>query len=432
MKIALITFEYPPETSQGGIATYFHQIAKIMHSRGHHVEVFAGGWGETRRECADGVIVHRLKSHETRDLDVAYKGFQQSLGSYFLLRHNDIHFDVIEGPELEAEAREVVRHVPNIALVIKIHSPSILLWRYSELYPNTPELRERIIWTIRSRLYGYPIFWNDSKKELEKPDLLIHKDRIERDHLRDADDIMAPSKEIVSRLAPEWLTDQVKIHIVNNPYIPSQGLLAIPIDTMTNVVTFIGRLQVLKGVIELSLAIPLILKRHPNVKFRFVGDTSSCSLGDLRSYLKNFLLRNYAHAVEFIDFVEYGNISEVYSSTDVCVFPSLWDNFPNVCLEAMAAGRGVVGTNSGGMATMIASDEVGRLVPPGNPQRIADAVIDLLSEPEKRMRIGRAARQRVLEEFSADRIGIMQEDSYIRAIKRRQEIGSRQLIRSLV
>jgi glycosyltransferase involved in cell wall biosynthesis len=425
LKIALITFEYPPETSQGGIATYFHQIANIMHSRGHYVEVFAGGWGETRRECEGGVIVHRLKSHETRDLDVAYKSFHQSLGSYFLSRHNDVHFDVIEGPELEAEAREVVRHVPNIPLVIKIHSPSILLWRFSQLYPNTPKLRDRIIWMIRSRLYGYPIFWNNSKKELEKPDLILHKDRIEREHLRDADDIIAPSKEIVSRLVPEWLTDQVGISIVNNPYIPSQGLLSIPIDTMTNVVTFIGRLQVLKGVIELSLAIPLILKRHPNVKFRFVGDTSSCSLGDLRSYLKNFLLRNYAHAVEFIDFVEYGNISEVYSSTDVCVFPSLWDNFPNVCLEAMAAGRGVVGTDSGGMATMIVSDEVGRLVSPGNPQKIADAVIDFLSEPEKRMRIGRAARQRVLKEFSADRIGIMQEDSYIRAIKRRQEIGSR-------
>lgn len=396
-----------------------------MHSRGHYVEVFAGGWGETRRECEGGVIVHRLKSHETRDLDVAYKSFHQSLGSYFLSRHNDVHFDVIEGPELEAEAREVVRHVPNIPLVIKIHSPSILLWRFSQLYPNTPKLRDRIIWMIRSRLYGYPIFWNNSKKELEKPDLILHKDRIEREHLRDADDIIAPSKEIVSRLVPEWLTDQVGISIVNNPYIPSQGLLSIPIDTMTNVVTFIGRLQVLKGVIELSLAIPLILKRHPNVKFRFVGDTSSCSLGDLRSYLKNFLLRNYAHAVEFIDFVEYGNISEVYSSTDVCVFPSLWDNFPNVCLEAMAAGRGVVGTDSGGMATMIVSDEVGRLVSPGNPQKIADAVIDFLSEPEKRMRIGRAARQRVLKEFSADRIGIMQEDSYIRAIKRRQEIGSR-------
>lgn len=396
-----------------------------MHSRGHYVEVFAGGWGETRRECEGGVIVHRLKSHETRDLDVAYKSFHQSLGSYFLSRHNDVHFDVIEGPELEAEAREVVRHVPNIPLVIKIHSPSILLWRFSQLYPNTPKLRDRIIWMIRSRLYGYPIFWNNSKKELEKPDLILHKDRIEREHLRDADDIIAPSKEILSRLVPEWLTDQVGISIVNNPYIPSQGLLSIPIDTMTNVVTFIGRLQVLKGVIELSLAIPLILKRHPNVKFRFVGDTSSCSLGDLRSYLKNFLLRNYAHAVEFIDFVEYGNISEVYLSTDVCVFPSLWDNFPNVCLEAMAAGRGVVGTDSGGMATMIVSDEVGRLVSPGNPQKIADAVIDFLSEPEKRMRIGRAARQRVLKEFSADRIGIMQEDSYIRAIKRRQEIGSR-------
>lgn len=396
-----------------------------MHARGHHVEVFAGGWGETRREYSDGVIVHRLKSHKTRDLYVAYKSFHQSLGSYFLSRHNDVDFDVIEGPELEAEAREVVRHVPNIPLVVKIHSPSILLWRFSQLYPNTPRLYDRVIWIIRSRLYGYPIFWNKANKVFELPDHLTNKDQIERDHLRDADDIIAPAKEIVSRLIPEWLPDQIGIHIVHNPYIPSLGLLAIPIDTMTNVVTFIGRLEVLKGVIELSLAIPLILKKHPNVKFRFVGDTSSCSLGDLRNYLKKFLLRNYAHAVEFIGFVEYCNISEVYSSTDICVFPSLWDNFPNVCLEAMAAGRGVVGTDSGGMVTMIESDRFGRLVPPGNPQKIADAVVELLSEPEKRMRIGRAARQRILTEFGADRIGTMQEESYMRAIKRRREIGSR-------
>jgi hypothetical protein len=60
MKIAFISYEYPPDSAHGGIATYMHQAARMMSGRGHHVEVFAGSRHRSGTFCEDGVLVHRL------------------------------------------------------------------------------------------------------------------------------------------------------------------------------------------------------------------------------------------------------------------------------------------------------------------------------------------------------------------------------------
>jgi glycosyltransferase involved in cell wall biosynthesis len=229
------------------------------------------------------------------------------------------------------------------------------------------------------------------------------------------------------RMTQDWKLDASIIHHVPNPYTPSPALLSIPVETQTNVVTFLGRLQVLKGVIELALAIPLILRRHPGTKFRFVGGSSLSPMGDLETYLKNFLLRNHTESVEFTGFVPLSEVPAILAKTDICVIPSMWESFSNVCVESMAAGRGVVGSTAGGMSTILGSGKVGSLIQPGDPRAIADAVIDLLSNPQKRMAFGKAAREHVLAEYNAERIGSLQEASYRRAIAHRQSIGTRKV-----
>jgi glycosyltransferase involved in cell wall biosynthesis len=425
MKIALFSYEFPPDTAQGGIATYFHQISRILSARGHHVEVFTGGWNGTTTTCEDGVTVHRLTPDDTVEHHVAYEGFHRIVGPFFAARHAIIGFDVIEGPELEAEAREALRLVPDIALVVKLHSPSLLLWRSGLLQAKTPALLDRIRLKIAARRLGMPTFWGRNRNPVAIPEVLLQKDRIERSHALDADEILVPSPAMGSKMVSEWGLDEAKIHHIPNPYIPSPELLAIPIETRNNVVTFLGRLQVLKGVIELALAIPLILRRHPNTKFRFVGGSSSCVLGDLQHYLKNFLLRDHADSVEFTGFLPMNEVPGILAATDICVFPSIWESFSNVCVEAMAAGRGVVGSSSGGMSSILGSGKVGCLVAPGDPRAIANAVNDLLADPAKRMTFGKAAREHVLNEYNSRRIGELQEASYARAMARRRQLGSR-------
>ena len=65
-----------------------------------------------------------------------------------------------------------------------------------------------------------------------------------------------------------------------------------------------------------------------------------------------------------------------YAKVAVCVFPSIWENFPNVCLEAMSAGRGIAASWNGGMAEMLDAGHCGLPFPPNSPQRLAQAVSD--------------------------------------------------------
>ena len=115
---------------------------------------------------------------------------------------------------------------------------------------------------------------------------------------------------------------------------------------------------------------------------------------DMKSFLAQKLAQ-HTGAVEFPDPLTPGEIPALLAGTDICVFPSLWENFPNTCLESMSAGRGVVATNPSGMAEMLrdGGEEYGRLVPPRSPGGIASAVIGLLQDSEERMRLGAAARQ---------------------------------------
>jgi glycogen synthase len=427
MKVALISYEFPPDTAQGGIATYFHQISQILSARGHHVEVFAGGWNKTRTVYDNGVTVHHLAPEAQVEHHVAYENFHRLVSTFFAQRHADIGFDVVEGPELEAEARDIIQLVPDIPLVVKLHSPSLLLWRSGLLQTRTPPPLERIRYKLASRRLGMPTFWGRNKKPVKIPDYLIQKDQLERSHALDADEIIVPSPAMGNKMSLEWGLDQSMIHHIPNPYKPSPELLEIPVETNTKMVTFLGRLQVLKGVIELALAIPMILRRHPQTKFRFVGGSSNSPLGDLRRYLENFILRNHASSVEFMGFVSMNEVPRILAQTDICVFPSFWESFSNVCVESMAAGRGIVGSSAGGMSAILGSGKVGTLVDPGEPQAIADAVCDLLAHPEKRISFGKAAREHVLSHYNAERIGQMQEASYLRAVAHRKLVGPRAL-----
>jgi glycosyltransferase involved in cell wall biosynthesis len=316
--------------------------------------------------------------------------------------------------------------VPDIPLVIKLHSPRVLLWKSNRCLSSVPRLLDRIPLRIEARLRGLRPFWGDTPAHGRvPPEICRYDDEIERAHALEADELTAPSQAIIDIMINEWGLEAMHMCHLPNPYVPSLDLLSIPIETRTNVITFLGRLEIRKGVLDLARTIPLILRRHPQATFRFVGATSASPLGDTRNYLESFLLRQHRKSVEFVDAVALGVVPAMLAATDLCVFPSIWENFPNVCLEAMAAGRGIVGSKAGGMVEMLDSGRAGRLVPPRSPESIAAAVIELLENPGLRMACGRAARARVLAEYNAERIGALQEASYLRAIARRRATGPR-------
>ncbi len=409
MKIAFISYEYPPDTAYGGIATYIYQAARILQRRGHHVEVFVGSPHRCGTETEDGIIVHQIVEKNRQE-------FSEHIGRIFAERHTTVKFDVLEGPEISAEARGAVELVPDIPLVVKLHTPSFLIGQLNYVQPSFLMKARRYIGALRrgSKPTPFPR-WEYNPH-----------DDIERIHAFQADDIAAPSRAIGDLLIKVWGLDPANVSHAPLPYIPSEELLNVPIGTHTNVVNFLGRLETRKGVLDFARAIPLILRRHPQTKFRFVGPAwqSPKPNLDMRQYLE-IQLRRYRNSLDFTGHIPLDQIPSLLATTDVCVFPSIWESFGLVCIEAMSAGRGIVASSAGGMAELLNYGEVGRLVPPHSPEKIAAAVIELLDNPGLRMRLGQAARDRVLAEYNLERIGELQEASYVRAIQRRRALGVR-------
>ncbi len=406
MKIAFISFEYPPDTADGGIATYVYQAAAMLQSRGHTVEVFAGSRTRSGTEIQlDGVIVHRVQMGpriEDRE------EFSKVIASLFVDRHREVDFDVLEGPDYGADAAATLKLVPDIPLVIKLHTPHFIFRLLREADTDlVSQLRERL-GALRRRTHSYRL------------------EALEHAHALDADEIAAPSRAIATKLIRYWHLEPTKVHLFPLPYNPSPELLRIPIESKSNIITFIGRLEARKGVLDLASAIPLILKQCPDVKFCFVGRSGNSPnpQQDMRVYLEK-RLNSYLGSIEFTGALPIDQIPSVLGDTDICVFPSLWDSFGIVCLEAMAAGRGVVGSTAGGMAEIIDSNKYGKVVPPKNPKAIAKAVIELVRNPDLRMKLGAAARNRVLTEYNVERVASLQEKSYFRAIEYRHKLGAR-------
>ena len=356
--------------------------------------------------------------HRIRNLSTQTDGtgtFSARIAPVFAARHHAAAFDVLEGPEYRSEARDAVRLVPEIPLVVKLHTPSYVLRSLNTtLYSPT----RRALSAAKSLLKRERPFY-DYRPE-EDP---------ERLHCLDADEIAAPSRAIGEMVAQEWGLDLAKMSFYPLSYVPSDALLRVPLETQTNTVTYYGRLEMRKGVVDLADAIPFILASWPEAKFRFVGvSLPSPKMGqDMKTFLAQKLAAQ-AGSVQFRDPVALPQIPALLAQTDICVFPSLWENFPNTCLESMSAGRGVVATEPSGMAEMLreGATEYGKLVPPQSPEKIAQAVLALLQDPAQRMKYGAAARERAMQQYSLSRVGALQEASYLRAIERRSAAGSRQ------
>jgi glycosyltransferase involved in cell wall biosynthesis len=418
MRIAFISYEYPPDAAYGGISTYIHQAARMLVARGHTAEVFTSSPVRSGVVDDDGVVVHRVR-------ESSHAPFSAAIGPVFAARHEQTGFDVLEGPEYGADAADAVMRVPDIPLVVKLHTPTFLL--SAATYDGlgfTDSLRWRLL-KGRVREYvtgaarGTRPVWRYSHK------YALHAERV---HILDADEIASPSLALARIVTDAWRLDASRISHVPYPFVPNDALLDIPAGGSHGKVLYLGRLEVRKGVLDLARAIPMVLRESPEVQFRLIGpDDESPRRGTgMRDYLGR-KLRPYGSSVELLTPVANDQLAGLFATTDLVVIPSVWENFANVCLESMSAGRAIIASEAGGMAEMLNFGTAGRLVPPCDHAKLARAIIELLAAPGLRSRLGTRARERVLEQYKVDRICPMQEQSYRRAIQRRTAAGTRAL-----
>lgn len=364
------------------------------------MEVFAAGADTSRQTFPNGVILHTVAAGKRHN-------FPSLIAPVFVARHSEAPFDVAEGAEFLAEAADIGRAVPDLPLVIKLHTPSALI---ADIDHGLVPLRAkaRFVFGSMLRLKKPRPYWRH-----------VRNSDFELASLARADEVTSPCAAMVERLKPLWHLDPAHVAIIPNVFIPAPALLDTPVDTETQTVSFFGRLEARKGVLDFAQIVPRVLDAVPEARFRFVGRSNPhpVTRQDIGEILRE-ALAGYAERVEWISGLPYEEAIALYAHTDICIFPSIWENFPNVALEAMAAARGVVGSSAGGMAEMIDHGRTGLLVPPQSPKEAAAAVITLLRNREHRMEMGRAARAHVLSAYSPEAIAPLQEAVYARAIAR--------------
>lgn len=161
------------------------------------------------------------------------------------------------------------------------------------------------------------------------------------------------------------------------------------------VVTMIARLVKHKWVLEFLEAAREIKRTTPGCSFLLVGPQAS----EGRQAVSKTVVESYRDAVNWLG--PRSDVPALLSLTDVFVLPSYYrEGVPRVLLEAGAMGIPLVTTDMPGCRDVVRHGHEGLLVKPRSPDSLAEALCSLLASKDRRLAMGRAARQQVIDNFS--------------------------------
>lgn len=191
-----------------------------------------------------------------------------------------------------------------------------------------------------------------------------------------------------------------------------RGMYALPEEKL---IVSVGRMVEEKGMHVLVAAVPRVLAAFPTAKFVLVG--KGPMLEDLR---RQAWALGVAEKVLFTGFVPDEERDRLYRLADCAVFPSLYEPFGIVALEAMAFRCPVVVSDVGGLREVVIHGETGITTYAGNPESLAWGIVHTLAHPEWTAQRVEAAYQRVRAEFNWDRIAERTVEVYRRVVEERR------------
>ncbi len=162
-------------------------------------------------------------------------------------------------------------------------------------------------------------------------------------------------------------------------------------------IAVIGSIYEIKGHDTLLGAMPSLIEQYPNIRAYIIGRGRGRTLERLQEKARVF-----GSSVVFKGYIE--NINEILPGIDVLVVCSLYEGISLALCEAMAMRIPAVATHVGGNPEIINDGENGFLIPPAEPGPLAEKISLLLGDRELRARMGRAARQKVIDNFSVQRM----------------------------
>jgi glycosyltransferase involved in cell wall biosynthesis len=400
MKIAVLVYEYPPKIV-GGLGTYAAEITRKFVLLDHDVSVFTMNddtGSLPTRELWRGIEIHRpvhvdvsdslpdVIAEDVKKWDRGIQLFSKILVYNYLsasklvnelVRREEFDYDLVVAHDwLSVISGIAIKKELGLPLVFHVHS------------------------TEKGRTLGKgsDVVSNIEHRGGQMADLVITVSHAMKDELTE---LGFPNENVKvcyngvdpEKYSPKQVSEEKKAELRREYGLEENDLMAL----------FIGRLVWVKGVDKLIMAMPEVLKKVPNAKLVVVG------LGDMRDYLEALVNKlKLQNVVKFrFEFVPEEERIAHYAACDVAVFPSRYEPFGIVALEAMSMEKPVVvgATGVSGMREVVVPsgpDQCGFHINPNDSVDIAWGITSALEDYNRKIQFGQNGRKRVLENFSWD------------------------------
>jgi len=222
--------------------------------------------------------------------------------------------------------------------------------------------------------------------------------------------VSPPAREYVSKYFPGEYT--IIPNGVDTKYFSPDALpIEEFIDGKLNIL-FIGRLEKRKGLDYLLEAYKRVKLEMPNSRLIVVGPGIR-----LRHKYEKRVRRSGIKDVVFVGYASYRDLPRYYKTADIVCCPAIgWESFGIVLIEAMAVGKPVVASNIEGYASVLTDGVEGLLAPPKNAEKLAEALISLMSDESLRQQLGANGWRRATE-YSWENVAQRILDYYVRVLK---------------
>jgi len=386
MKIALLSEKYTPDVS--GLAISAGRLAELLVSAGHEVRVIApttelSAYAKQTRN-SNGVSVTRFGTHKRVD-DTLLDWFE-----IVVAEHKRAPFDLLHAyflPQAGFVAAYVGKYlgVPSIVSIrgndierapfdpSKFSHVTYALQNASAVTTNANELAKKAKAFVDRKIHLIP---NGIDTELFKK---IPKNAILAQTLGVSSVALSEAKE--------------------PPNDPARTALSIHTKKSRRpVLGFAGELRSKKGLSTLLIGYAKINKLYPSTLL-IVGDVRA---GKYQEAFDQFKKGNPETHIVVTGYVPHKEMPAYYALMDVFVHPSLRDGMPNAVLEAMACELPVVATPVGGVLDMMKDGINVKTVPVKDVDSFVSAALRLLSDENERNKMGKSARETVLEQFTLE------------------------------
>ncbi len=387
MKILMLTWEYPPRIV-GGIARVVYDLSKTLLKDGHDVTVITYRDGDALYfEDDKGVKVYRIDNYMINPNN--FIDWVMQMNFNMLAKANEIiakegKFDVIHAHDwLVAYSAKTLKNSYNIPIVSTIHATEA--GRNSGIHDQQQRYINDTEWMLTYESAEVVVNSNYMKNELQRLFGL-------------------PYEKI------NVVPNGVNMNLFNGVERDYDFRRRYAMDH-EKIILFMGRLVYEKGIQYLISAMPKILQGYRDSKLVICGKGGM--LEELKQQVEAMGISN---KVYFAGYMGGKDVQKMYKAADISVFPSTYEPFGIVALEAMLSENPIVVSDIGGLNEIVEHRVNGMKAYCGNPNSLADSILELLYDCKLCSEITKKAKNKVRNQYNWSKIAQDTHFTYQKAI----------------